>query len=58
MTNKASANQEFINSLIGNTIEKINAKSITFYKTYSPLGLLISKEQVGAYIAIANDGSG
>ena len=57
MTNIASGNQEFINSLIGNTIEKVNAKFITFYKTYSSLGLLISKAQVGSYVAIANDGS-
>ena len=57
MTNIASGNQEFINSRIGNTIEKVNAKFITFYKTYSGLGLLISKAQVGSYVAIANDGS-
>ena len=57
MTNIASGNQEFINSLIGNTIEKINAKFITFYKTYSGLDLLISKARVGSYVAIANDGS-
>ena len=57
MTNITSGNQEFINSLIGNTIEKVNAKFITFYKTYSSLGLLISKAQGGSYVAIANDGS-
>ena len=57
MTNIASGNQEFINSLIGNTIQKVNAKFMTFYKTYSGLGLLISKAQVGSYVAIANDGS-
>ena len=54
MTNIASGNQEFVNSLIGNSIEKINAKFITFYKAYSGLGLLISKAQAGAYLAIAN----
>ena len=33
-------------------------KNITFYKTHSGgLGLLISKAQVGAYVAIANDSS-
>ena len=32
-------------------------KLITFYRTYSGLGLLISKAQVGSYVAIANDGS-
>ena len=58
MTNIASGNHEFINSLIGNTNEKVNAKFITFYKTYSSLGLLISKAQVGSYVAtIASDGS-
>ena len=57
MTNIASGDQEFVNSVIGNTIEKINAKFITFYKTYGGLGLLISKVRVGSYLAIANDGS-
>ena len=57
MTNIASGNQEFVNSLIGNTTEKTTAKLITFYRTYSGLGLLISKAQVGSYVAIANDGS-
>ena len=57
MTNIASGNQEFVNSLIGNTIERLNAKFITFYRTYSGLGLLILKVQVGSYIAIINDGS-
>ena len=38
MINIASGDQEFVNSLIGNTIEKINAKFITFYKTYGGLG--------------------
>ena len=36
---------------------KMNAKFITFYKTFCGLGLLISKAQVGTYVAIANDGS-
>ena len=57
MTNIASGNQEFINSIIGNTIEKVNAMFITFYKTFGGQGLLISKAQVGSYVAIANDGS-
>ena len=55
MTNIASGNQEFINSLIDNTAEKVNVQFITFYKTYSGLDLLISKVQVGSYVAIAND---
>ena len=57
MTNIASGDQEFINSLIGNATERINAKFITFYKTFGGLGLLISKAQFGAYVAIANEGS-
>ena len=35
--------QAFINSLIGNTTGKITEKLMTFYRTYSGLGLLISK---------------
>ena len=49
MTNIASGN--------GNTNGKVNGKHITFYRTYSGLGLLISKAHGGAYIAIANDNS-
>ena len=45
MTNIASENQDFVNRLIGNTIERINAKFITFCKTFGGLGLLISKAQ-------------
>ena len=55
MTNVASGNQEFINSLIGNTNQTITAKLITFYRTYSGLGLLISKAHVGSNLAVAND---
>ena len=63
ITGIASGDQEIVNSLIGNSIVdnnklKINAKHISFYKTHSGgLGLLISKAQVGAYVAIANDSS-
>ena len=57
MTNIASGGQEIVNSLIGNNNKKINAKFITFYKTFVGLGLLISKVQVGAYVAIANNDS-
>ena len=63
MTGIASGDQEIVNSLIGNSIVdnnklKINAKHITFYKTHSGgPGLLISKAQVGSYVAIANDSS-
>ena len=63
ITGIASRDQEIVNSLIGNSIIdndklKINAKHITFYKTHSGgLGLLISKAEVGAYVAIANHSS-
>ena len=57
MTNIASENQSFFNSLIGNNNKKVKAKFITFYKTFGGLGLLISKAQSGAHVAIANDGS-
>ena len=57
MTNIASENQSFFNSLIGNNNKKVNAKFIAFYKTFGGLGLLISKAQSGAYVAIANDDS-
>ena len=57
MTNIASGNQEFVNSLIGNINGKINAKLITFYKTFGGLGLLISKAYGGIYVAIANHSS-
>ena len=53
MTNIASGDQEIVNSLTGNNNEKINSKFITFYKTFGGLGLLISKAQPGAYVAIS-----
>ena len=52
MADTASENQEFINSLIGNNINKSNAKFITFFKTFTGgLGILISKAQTGDYVA-------
>ena len=57
MTDIASENQSFFNSIIGNTTGRITVKLITFYKTFSGLDLLISKAQVGSYVAIANDSS-
>ena len=63
ITDIASGDQEIVNSLIGNSIIdngklKINSKHISFYKTHSGgLGLLISKAEVGAYVAIANNSS-
>ena len=61
ITGIASGDQEIANSLISNSVVdngklKINAKHINFYKMHSGgLGLLISKAEVGAYVAIAND---
>ena len=63
ITGIASGDQEIVNSLIGNSIVinnklQINAKNITFYKMQSGgLGLLISKAEVCAYVATANDSS-
>ena len=57
MTNIASEDQLFVNSLIGNSDEMANSKFITFFRTYSGLGLLISKAQSGFYVGIANDDS-
>ena len=63
ITGIASGDQEIVNSLIGNSIKNngklnINAKHISFYKTHSgSLGLLISKAEVGTYVAIASDSS-
>ena len=57
MTDIASENQSFFNSIIAITTERTTATLITFYKTHSGLGLLISKAQVGSYVAIANDSS-
>ena len=57
ITDIASGDQEIVNSLIGNSIVdngklKINSKHISFYKTHSGgLGLLISKAEVGTYVA-------
>ena len=57
MTDMSSKSQEFINSLTGNTNGKINAKLITFYKTFGGLGFLISIADGGVNVAIANDSS-
>ena len=58
MTDIATENQEFVNSLIGNINRTLTAKFITFYRTDSSLDLLISKAQVSSYVTMANDGSG
>ena len=49
MTNIASGDQEIVNNLIGNAIERINAKFITFYKPFGGLGLLNLKAQLRSY---------
>ena len=57
MTHIASQNQPFFNSIIGNKNNRNTAKFITFYKTHSGLGLLISTAYNGSYLAVANDDS-
>ena len=57
MTDIASENQTFFDSIIGNTDNRNTEKLITFYKTYSGLGLLILKAHLGSYVAVADDGS-
>ena len=57
MTDIALENQSFLDSIIGNTTGRITVKLVTFYKTYSGLGLLISRASIGSYIAIGNDNS-
>ena len=52
----ASVNQLFLNSIIGNH-NRNTAKSITFYKTHSSQGLLISTAYDGSYVSVANDDS-
>ena len=46
-----------MNSIIGNSIDRNVAKIITFYKTHSGLGLLISTAYNGSFVAVANDNS-
>ena len=57
MNSIASENQLLFNSIIGNSINKKTAKSITFYKAHSGLGLLIATAYNGSYVAVANDNS-
>ena len=52
MTNIATGNQEFVNSLIGNVDGEITARHISFNRTFGGLGLFISKAYEGAYVAI------
>ena len=48
----ASGNNLLLNGIIGNSI-----KYVSFYKTHSGLGLLISTAYNGSYVAVANDDS-
>ena len=57
MNGIAPVNHVFLNSIIGNSINRKIAKLITFYKTHSGLGLLISTSYNGSYVAVANDNS-
>ena len=57
MNSIAPVNQLFLNSIIGNSINRKIAKLITFFKTHSSLGLLISTAYNGSYVAVANDNS-
>ena len=56
-TSIAPVNQPFLNSIIGNSINRKTAKFVTFYKTRSGLGLLISTVYNGSYVVVANNGS-
>ena len=53
----APVNQLFLNSIIGNSINRKIAELITFYKIHSGLGLLISTAYNASYVAVANDNS-
>ena len=55
MNSIASENQPFFNSIIGNKNNRNTAKFITFYKTHSSLGLLISTAYNGSYVVVANN---
>ena len=48
----ASGNNLLLNGIIGNT-----NKYVCFYRTYSGLGLLISKSRDGSFVTVANDKS-
>ena len=55
MNSTALVNQLLFNAIIGNSIDRKTAKSITFYKTHSGLGLLIATAYNGSYVVVAND---
>ena len=57
MNSIASVNQLFLNSIIGDSINRKTAKFVTFYKTHSGPGLLIWTAYNSSYMAVANDHS-
>ena len=52
-----SGNNISLNVSIGNSNDESYAKHISFYKTHSGLGLLISMAYNGSYVTVANDDS-
>ena len=56
MNSIASENQLLFNSIIGKN-NRNTAKSISFCKTHSGIGLLISTAYNGSYVSVANDNS-
>ena len=57
MNGIASGNFLFLNGIIGNSNDRNVAKIITFYKTHSGLGLLISTAYNGSHVSVVNDNS-
>ena len=57
MTDIATGNISFVNTLIGNINGEIASRHMTFYRTFGGLGLFISKAYESAYVAIANNES-
>ena len=53
----ASGSFEFLNGIIGTSNDENYAKFITFYKTHSGLGLIITATHNGTFVALANDNS-
>ena len=53
----APVNHLFLNGIIGNSNDRNVAKFISFYRTHSSLGSIISTAYKGSYMAMANDGS-
>ena len=51
----ASGSFEFLNGIIGNSIDENFAKFIAFYRTNSGLGLAILAAHNGSYVRVAND---